>query len=244
MKTASLKICGALAALMLAGLHAHADVYKVAVTNGGLMPLSPGVIYVTNGQLALSRVGQAPTGGFAEICRSGMTMTRQQELMRDSQVTFSTATSAPILPGETREVEVTVNDPLQQSVHVEFMYGKTKDTCSVASISSHQLYALKQHVTSDVVLRDQAVQSGAFEDPALPMGRNHLDTSVCANEKDAVSCLRTLSPMARQTPRIRFFSPYLSSVSMLLENKYGAADVQTLSLSPAGAVQVQVKLKH
>lgn len=219
-----------------------AVVYELTFTNGGPMPISPAAVYVKNGQSGNAEVGQFPTMGFVQLCQTGSPMRRVPELNMDREVTYVTQTMAPLMPGETQVIEVQVQDPLQQSIHLEAMYGKTKDVCAVATVGSHALYALQQHVTSEYQGKDSALASGAFTNPTLPMGTTYPNPTVCNAEKDAVSCLRTLSQMANG--KIHFLAPYFPSLLNFLEMKYGAADAQTLILPTAGALQLKLKLKH
>ncbi len=162
----------------------------------------------------------------------------------NSDVTFKAQTMGPLLPGESRMVEVEVRDPLQQSLQFEAMYGKTKDTCAVATIGSHRLYALKQHVTAAVLGKDNVVQTGAYLDPAIPMGQSYLDPQVCNGASDAVACLRSLALPNPKPAKIRFSSGYLSSLSMLLETKYGPEEALGVMIPASGAVHFELKLKH
>lgn len=221
-----------------------ASTYVLTITNGGPMPISPAVIYARNGQLPKAQIGDVSTPGFVQLCQTGNPELRKTELTSAEDVTFATQTTAPILPGESRAIEVQVENPQTQSVHFEAMYGKTKDLCSIGSVGGHGLVALKQHVTNEVVTKDDVVGSGAFLDPALGEGQNYLDPSVCEGQTNAVSCLRSLALANPGAARIRFFASYLSSVEMLLENRYGAAETQSLILPSSGAVKIQLKLKH
>ena len=218
--------------------------YLLTITNGSVMPISPIAIYTANGQTAKTLVGMPPSAGFAQLCQSGNPSLRIQELNMDANVTFKTQTMGLVMPGESQTIEVEVQDPHLQSIHFETMYGKTKDICAVAQIGSHSLYALQQHVTSEVIGKDNVLQTGAFLDPALPAGHNYLDMSVCDGQVDAISCLRSLSAVNTGTAKVRFFSYYLSSVQMLLENKYGAFEAQSLIIPSSGAVEFRLKLKH
>lgn len=218
--------------------------YLLTITNGGNMPVSPIAIYTENGQMNPIRAGEQPTPGFIQLCQTGNPSTRIQELGLDMGVTFKTQTMGLLMPGQSTTVEVKVNEPLKQTIHFETMYGKTKDICAVAQIGSHSLYALQQHATGEVSGKDNVLQTGAFLDPAIPAGKTYLDMSMCENEADAVSCLRSLSAANMGMPIVRFFSSYLSSVQMLLETKYGAAETQSLLIPSSGAVQYRLKLKH
>lgn len=218
--------------------------YVLTVTNGGVMPLSPSVVYAKEGQTPAAKIGAAPTRGFVQLCQTGNPSVRAEELKADRSVKYLTGTMGLIMPGETRSVEVDVENPLTQSVHFEAMYGKTKDSCAIASVGSHSLYGLKQHVSTEAISRDQAVQTGAFLDPVLPAGRTYLDGEVCEGKEKAVDCLRDLA-LANQGPAmVRFVTPYSANLQMLLETKYGASEAQSLVVPSAGAVQLQVKLKH
>lgn len=235
----------AMACLMMGGLHAQAITkYVLTLTNGGSMPISPAAVYAKIGQLGNANVGDVPTPGFIQLCQTGNPATRVKELANDTNVKFVTQTMGPVLPGSSQSIEIEVENPLHQSIQIEAMYGKTKDICSVGSIGSHSLYALKQHVTPEFVSKDNVVQTGAFLDPVLPEGHPYSDMSICENSMTGVSCLRELALPNNGIQRIRFFSSYLPSLLSLLEMKYGAADVQTLVLPSSGAVQIQLKLKH
>lgn len=218
--------------------------YELTITNGSQMPISPAAIYVKNGGESASSIGKNPSVGFIQLCQTGTPTARLSELRSDSTVSFVFQAAGPILPGETRVVEVEVAQPQQQSIHFETMYGKTKDVCGVGTVNSHSLVALKQHVADEIVAKDNAVQTGAFTDPTLPPGMTYLDPSVCPNAMNAVSCLRELSSQNTGKAQIRFFSGYFPSLVSALESKYGSADVQTLLLPVSGAIQFKLKLKH
>jgi hypothetical protein len=147
------------------------------------------------------------------------------------------------MPGDSQTIEIEVRGPLKQSIQFEAMYGKTKDICAVGMVNGHSLYALKQHVTSKVIGKDNVLQTGAFLDPAIPEGKTYLDANVCAGEMDAISCLRSLSAPNTGAAKVRFASAYLSSVQMLLENKYGAPETQSLIIPSSGAVEFKLRIK-
>ncbi len=234
-----------LATLMSLGLGAHAaTTYELTITNGGPMPLSPSVVYVHSGQEALARPGEPAPNGLVQLCQSGNAMARAMEIDAKSGVSFLAQTQGLILPGESRTIEVQVDDVATQSIQFETMYGKTKDICGVASFNSHSLQALKQHVTTKVVSKDDVIQTGAFLSPALPMGQSYLDSNACDMQATAIDCLRALSRPAPMRVKIHAAEPYLSSVTMFLERKYGASETQSLLLSGAGAIQFELKLKH
>lgn len=52
-----------------------------------------------------------PTTGFVQLCQTGNVATRLGELKADSSVKFVTQTNAPIMPGESRAVEIEVINP-------------------------------------------------------------------------------------------------------------------------------------
>lgn len=244
MKNLAIAAVVAIGAVGNLALAAEPTTYILTVTNGSAMPLSPFAIYTQNGQISKANVGTAPTNGFIQLCQTGNPMTRVQELGMNSDVTFRTQTTSMLMPGESRSIEIQVQDPLNQSIQFETMYGKTKDVCALGAVGSHSLYALKQHVTANVVGKDDVVQTGAFSDPAIPAGRTYLDPQVCSGVPDAISCLRSLSMPTGGNAKIRFFSGYLSSLTMLLETKYGASETLSLLFPTSGAVRFDLKLKH
>jgi hypothetical protein len=214
--------------------------YILTVTNGSQMPISPAVVYAQNGQNGKTQVGMVPTAGFVELCQTGNTSTRYQELGMDTATTFKTQTVGLLMPGQSQSVEVKVDNPRYQSVQFEAMYGKTKDTCAAFSVNSLSLYALKKHLVSEIVGKDNVLQTGAFLNPAIPSGT----MDVCGSLADAVTCLRGLALPNSNQALVRFFTPYLSGVQMALENKYGASEVQSLIIPSSGAVEFKLKLKH
>ncbi|MEQ1664000.1 MAG: hypothetical protein ABL927_01335 [Bdellovibrionales bacterium] len=218
--------------------------YELTIYNATQMPLSPLVAYTIEGNESAAPIGSQPNTGFVQLCQAGNNTTRLNELKADRSVKFTTKTSAPILPGESQVIELEVANPNQQSIHFETMYGKTKDVCGVGSINSHSLVALRQHVTTEVIQKDNALLTGAFLSPVIPAGMSYPHDEFCTESMNAVSCLRELSLPATDNKRIKFFSGYLPSVINLLEMKYGAADLQTLLFLPSGAIQYKLKLKH
>lgn len=230
--------------LLLVAAQAQAETYIVTLTNGSLQPISPAAVYTVDGQVSQSAIGQAPTAGFIGVCQRGDANGRAMELRMNRNVKEVTLTGGPLMPGESRAVEINVQNPSEQSIHFEAMYAKSKDTCAVGSINAHTLVALKQHVTSAFLGTDQALQSGAFADPALPMGMTYLDQTVCTMQNSAVDCVRSLAQPEMGAKRIRFFNSYLSSLNMLLERKYGALETAALNIPGAGAVRFEVRLKH
>jgi hypothetical protein len=222
----------------------NANKYELTITNGADTPISPGVFYAKNGASPAAQVGEAPTVGFIQLCQTGNPATRLTELKADSAVQFADQTTAPILPGESRSVEVEVMNPQTQSIHLEVMYGKSKNVCGVASVNSHSLVALKEHVTQEYLGKDNTLLTGAFLDPALPTGSNYQDTNLCPDAVNAIACLRQLSVPNPESAKIRNFAGYFPSLLMALEVKFGAADLQTLLIPTSGAVQIKLKLKH
>lgn len=238
MKT-SVSLATLLSAVLVSAGAQAAVTYNVKISNSSQMPVSPGLIYAKTGQTAAVVAGQTATSGFIRLCQTGQPDVRAMELGNDMSVSKVVATQQPVMPGESRTFEVVVADPSAQSLHFEAMYGKTKDVCAVVDVGSHSLVALKQHVTSSVLVADQALNSGAFADPAVP-GQSYLDPSVCMADS-AVGCLRDLAQA--DMGRVRAFGGYLPSVLMAIEMKYGAKETQSLLFNP-GAVKVEVSLKH
>lgn len=218
--------------------------YEMTIKNGSQMPVSPGVFYSKTGSESAVAIGSAPTTGFVQLCQTGNVSVRLNELKLNSAVKFVNQTIDPILPGESRVVEIEVQNAQEQSIHFEAMYGKSKDACSVGSIGSHSLIALRQHVTSEVIQKDNVLLTGAFTEPAVPTGMTYLDPSICATTMNAVSCLRELSVANTAKKQVRFFAGYSPSLIMALETKFGASDTQTLNIPTSGAIQLSLKLKH
>lgn len=218
--------------------------YVLTITNGSQMPLSPATIYVKDGSESATLIGAKPTPGFTQLCQTGNVTTRLNELKANASVKHTTQTMGLILPGESRTVELEVVNPHSQSIQFETMYGKSKDVCGIASINSHSLVALKQHVTTEVLLKDNVVLTGAFTEPALPQGMSYLDAAICPTANDAITCLRELSAPNKMKQAVRFFSGYSPSLIMALESKFGSTDTQTLAIPTAGAIQFKLKLKH
>lgn len=238
------KACSLLLLVSAGSAFAATQTYILTLTNGSQMPVSPVAVYVTHGQASKSEIASSTTNGFILLCQTGNPALRLQELEMEKDVTFKSQTMGLLFPGETKTIEVEVQDPLHQSIHFEAMYGKTKDVCAVGTIGSHQLIALRQHVTSSYQTKDNVVQTGAFLDPSLPAGATYLDSNACESETSAIGCLRKLALPNPESPKIRFFSSYLSSLQMFLETKYGAKETQSLIVPSSGAVAVQLSLKH
>lgn len=218
--------------------------YVLTITNGSSMPISPAAVFTKPGSDASAAIGARATTGLIALCQTGNPAQRITELRADSSIKNAVQTMGPVLPGASLSIEIDVNTIQQQSIQFEAMYGKTKDACAVTSFSSHSLVALKQHSTSEVIQKDNAILTGAFTEPVMPQGMTYLDGAFCASSKDAVSCLRELS-LTQPTPgKIKFFAGYLPSLVTALELKYGVADVQTLLFPSSGAVQFKLQLKH
>jgi hypothetical protein len=217
--------------------------YEITITNSGPMPVSPPLIYIKTGTLALSAPNNIPSRGFVKLCTSGAADERSAELSKDPSVTFQTTGSGPILPGSSATFQILVADPLKQSIHVESMYGKTKDACALASINSHQLVALRQEVTPGVKVRDEVVVTGVYLDARIPMGESYLDPKICGEAKDAVTCLRTFGSTANTTTnRIRTFNGYLPTVLTALEMCFGSDQVTSLLVPTSGTLSLNAKI--
>lgn len=217
----------------------QAAVYKVTFTNGGNMPISPGVLYTSTNADADARVGVPSTAGFTKLCQTGMNTDRATELKATAAVKSVVMTDGPVFPGESRTFEITVDEKNIQGVHFETMYGKTKDVCGLITINRHALVSVKQHVVSSVTGNDRVVLSGSFTEPVVTANAEAL----CTDAMSGVDCLRALSS-AQVGQKIRSFSGYLPSVLNYLEVRYGAEDALSLLVPTAGAIQYKVELKH
>lgn len=235
-----LKRVSFLFALTASTVATAAVTYEVKITNGSEMPISGGVLYTANG--SLTRAGKVSTPGFIQLCQMGDAAARFAEIQKSGTTSSSVQTMGPILPGQSITAAISLNDPSAEGIHFEAMYGKTKDVCAIASINSHSLYALKQHVTPMTVVKDNVVTTGAFLNPVVQ--DEDYGNRMCANAKDAVSCLRELALANTGAKTVRFFSGYFPSVVNFLEKKYGSEDTQTLLFPTSGAVELRIKLKH
>ena len=223
-------------------LAAQPTPYTVKITNGSNMPLSPAAIYIRNGANAVSSVGQMATPGFVKLCQMGDAASRVAELRMDRSNTAVVQSAGPIAPGASVSVEISVNDTKTQSLHIETMYGKSKDVCGIATVGSHTLEGLRSHVATGSVSHDRTVVTGAFEDAKFDGG--YLTADECKTAKDAISCLREISLPQAMPTSIRAFTGYLASVEMGLEEKFGATEVTGITLPTAGGIQIEVNLKH
>jgi hypothetical protein len=227
------------ALLLLSGGVAHARRYQVEITNGGAMPVSPAVVYVTDSEVELSRLGAAPTDGFVTLCQTGNNAPRLQELAASPAVRSIGRTAELLFPGQSLTVVIDVPDPERQSIHFEAMYGLTKDTCATFTVPGTRLRELgvHRHDKTDVAGTDLARSTGAFADPAVPMGAEA--AAVCADAPSAVACLRILASGAGGGA-IRAFPGYLPSVLDFLESMYGSGAAQSLMIPGGGAVRYRV----
>ncbi len=225
------------ATLCAASLAQAATHYKIKVTNGSGMPISPGVVYVTANAEPLIKIGSLPTVGFTRLCQTGNPDVRITEINKRANVIWSQKTSGPILPGQTFELRLPISNR-GQSIHFEAMYGKTKDTCAVYNLNTRHLARFMDMTVPLVVDKDEVVSTGAFLDPAISAG--HSVGDVCQAAASAVDCLRLLAEVNQNENKIRFFPGYLPSVLNALEEKYDAQDVQSLMIPTSGALRIQV----
>lgn len=207
--------------------------YKLRVTNGSAMPVSPAAIYVKFGRAPLTQIGNAPTTGFTRLCQTGNPDQRLMEIQRSASVEWSQKTSGLLMPGQSIEVEIPVRNGYR-SIHFEAMYGKTKDACAVFNVTARELSTM---VGGEILVgRDEVLASGSFTDPMIPKDT----TGLCANTASAVDCLRDLAHPVANEAKVRFFPGYLPSVLNFLEDRYGSADTQSLSIPTSGALRFEV----
>ncbi len=226
---------GAFMGLMFLAGSAKADMngYKLKITNGSAMPVSPGTLYITSNQNSLIKIGAVTTDGFTRLCQTGNPEDRFLEVNKNEKVLWSQKTTGPILPGESIEVTVPATHH-GRAIHFEAMYGKTKDTCAVFHLNASELNGLTQQDVFEG--RDEVISTGAFLDPALPQNQGVAD--VCQSAGNAVDCLRMLAP-ANSGKKIRFFPGYLPTVLAALEKLYGPEQTQALLIPTSGAVRVE-----
>jgi hypothetical protein len=217
--------------LSLFGTSAFANTthYTLTLRNGGNMPISPGVVYVSNGPSTDVQIGQTASKGLVQLCQTGNPSLRAMELKNKMNISSISQTMGMIMPGTSVSVEVQVAN-VGAEVYFEGMYGKTKDTCAVGHLTSSHVEALTG--------KDEVLSTGAFTSPGLPLMTNN----VCMSAADGVSCLRELSEATNGT--IHYFASYLPSVLQFLENRYGSTDTQTLVIPTSGALQLELTLQH
>jgi hypothetical protein len=212
--------------------------YVLTITNGGSMPISPGVLYAVTGQASTNEVGQEPTAGLVQLCQTGNPMTKVAELKSDSKVKSLVQTGGPILPGQTISFEITMKNPNIESLHFVAMYGKTKEVCSTIDVQSHTLRTIYPNYDQ---LRgtDRVISAGQFTEPVV----NTDSDDVCANVPNAISCLRALSRERTDKKQIHYFAGYLPSLLNFLEGKYGADETLSLLVPTSGAVSFSLSRK-
>lgn len=228
----------ALAVCLLANKSQASAIYPMAppqitLTNGGAMPLSGGLIYITSNHKPQIAVGSTPTPGFVRLCQTGDPSTRANEL-KANPATMAVIPVGHIMPGESVVVNLPADLMASQAVHYESMYAKTKDTCSTFTVTGDELLAVSHGAEKDFHSNEKVLASGAFLDPAGSQGAS------CSGAAAAVDCLRLFTAI-NSAPRVRYFPGYIPSVLNFLEVKYGATETQALILPTAGAVNFTVR---
>jgi hypothetical protein len=211
----------------------------LTITNTSGMPISPGVLYVTRGSVNPVALGSMASQGFVTLCHTGANAARAAELQRDPMVEARSvmATSSPILPGQS--LSVTLPAYLLEAGNLQFeaMYGKSVDVCAVARLNANAAQEVSRGMEAVAYARDNVVNSGGFSAPA-----KNSPSQVCT-EASAVACLRDLSAPVANPAMIKAFPGYLPSVLSMLEQKYPAADVQSLLIPASGALQLELTRK-
>lgn len=189
---------------------------QMTITNGSEMPISPGAVYVTNNQSSVTEIGGSASPGFVTLCTTGNPSNMVGELSTNPSVEWSnTATNVLVYPGQSSTFQIKVSSPQTSSVHFVAMYGMTKDTCAAIDISNAQLSLLTAQTNSQINGIDRAVSTGMYSNAAV------VSSSSCTSGT-VVDCLRSLST-STPSGTIRFFSPYLSTVTGFLETAFPAA---------------------
>lgn len=224
----------------LVGSFAQAgQMFDLTVTNSSSMPISGGVVYVTDRQGGTSEVGQVASPGFVTLCQTGNSTPKFNELKSNSMIRFVAQTPGPILPGMSATFEVPM-PAKTESLHFEAMYGKSKEACTSVSLPARAFHSAIS--SGEVIGRDEVVVAGASTQPEVPAMNSSAYQHICDGAQSAVDCLRLLS-----TPSsggvIGYFPGYLPSILNYLEEKFGPADVQTLLIPTAGAVHYGLKMK-
>lgn len=214
---------------------ASATTFKVTITNGSAMGLSPGVLYSTSSPESDREIGAVASEGFKGICNGGNATARSTELSQNQNVRANTVTEG-IAPGETKTFMVTLKSSTRETLHFETMYGRSKDICGVFDVGPGKLRKLAMNRRLVLSDRDDLVRTGAYVSPSLP-----LDTGDICRDISATACLRSLSPEANPVKGISFFRPYLPNVLSFLTERYGAEEVETLLIPTGGAIRFTIQ---
>jgi hypothetical protein len=206
--------------------------YQLSLTNGSSMPISAGVVYVTEDQKSLTQIGDTPTQGLINLCQMGDPTLELAEVKGNKSVSLA-LTSGGIMPGQTITVPVNVPNPSNESVHFIAMYGKSKEACASVWIESQNLLDREHSGT------DNVISAGAATEPMIISSTNL--QSICQTAPGAIDCLRNLTSARASGAQIHSFAGYLPSVLNFLEVKYGPEDVLTLFIPQAGAVNYTIK---
>lgn len=211
----------------VAGDYPTTGSYKLTLINGGVMPLSPPLVY-SNSYPSYPEIGQEASEGLVQLCQTGDNSKRKEELGRENGVDVLAQGDKVLLPGQSITFEFHTK---HKNIYVETMYGKTKDLCGVVSFKN--LKNLKLFQYSRISANDRVIRTGKFSAPYLM--KNEVR---CNDESSAVSCLRSLS--ADSSGTIQYFSGYLPSILNFLELKYGGEEVLSLQVPTAGTIEANL----
>lgn len=214
---------------------AQATTFKVTITNGSGMGLSPGVLYTTTTPGTDREIGALASEGFKGICNGGNAPARSVELSKDMKTRTNLVTEG-IAPGETKVFMVKVKSPYRETLHFETMYGRSKDICGVFDVSALKLRSAQRDRHLVLNGRDDVVRTGAYAVPKLP-----LDTGDICREGSATACLRSFSPELTPAGGVAFFRPYLPSVLGFLTERFGADEVDSLLIPTGGAIHFTIQ---
>lgn len=207
---------------------AQASTFKVTISNGSAMGISPGVLYTTRNTDSDRAVGSIATDGFTQLCQNGNAEARGQELSKLKNVPTHLITEG-IAPGETKTFMIDVSLYRKDKLHFETMYGRSKDICGVFSVDHRSLRAPLEG-------RDDVVRTGRFSAPYLPQ-----DTGDLCRDGSATACLRSLSSNLNPVRPVEFFRPYLPSVLGFLTERFGSEEVDTLLIPTGGAIRFTIQ---
>ena len=225
----------------VAGAHSP-PLWTFTVTNGGSMPISPGVLYLTRSSSGLEGLGSPASAGLVQLCQMGNPTGRAAELATSSAVRRVVKTDGPILPGASRSTQFRATPRDFNGLHFVAMYGKTKDTCATISVGKVELWAAAGGAPHVVEGSDRVIATGAFREAVLPTGER--GDAICANQNSAVDCLRQLAIPADGAALVRAGRAYLPSVTHFLESRYGAEDTQSVIFSTAGALSYRLEVSR
>lgn len=213
---------------------ANSGTVEISILNNLNMPISPGVIST----VPPAKFGEVASPGLIKLCQTGDPALLIKELKTTYPEQFVLQFgAAPTSPAGNVTVQFEASAVHGKDLYAVAMYGKTKDTCSYATIPADAVAAIAHGHVKVFATTDQALVTGAFQYPSINEEANRL----CESESTAIGCLRGLSAIKDPVGKVSAFSAYLPSVLRYLEERYGSAEVQSLVFPSSGGVRFSAK---